>query len=80
MNHTLGHRDSTDGGSAWPTHTRTDWKAAAWAGVIAGLVFVMVEILLVWMVQGMSPWAPSGTELRMRVPWSLSGRLSIRRT
>jgi hypothetical protein len=37
---------------------RTDWRAAIWAGVIAGLVFVIVEMLLVWLVQGMSPWAP----------------------
>lgn len=37
---------------------RTDWKAAIWAGLIAGLVFLMVEMLLVWLVMGMSPWAP----------------------
>ena len=36
----------------------TDWKAAAWAGVIAGAVFLVLEMLLVWLVQGMSPWAP----------------------
>lgn len=37
---------------------RIDWKAAIWAGVIAGLVFMMVEMMLVWLVQGMSPWGP----------------------
>lgn len=37
-------------------HLRTDWKAAVWAGLVAGLVFMMVEMLLVWLVQGMSPW------------------------
>jgi hypothetical protein len=37
---------------------QTDWKAAAWAGVIAGIVFVIAEMLLVWLVMGMSPWAP----------------------
>jgi hypothetical protein len=31
---------------------------AIWAGVIAGAVFLILEMLLVWMVQGMSPWAP----------------------
>lgn len=36
----------------------TDWKAGVWAGVIAGLVFVMLEMGLVWMVQGQSPWGP----------------------
>jgi hypothetical protein len=39
-------------------HGRTDWRAAIWAGVIAGAVFLVVEMLLVWLVQGMSPWAP----------------------
>lgn len=39
-------------------HGRADWKAAVWAGLIAGLVFLMVEMLLVWLVMGMSPWAP----------------------
>ena len=36
----------------------TDWRAAAWSGVIAGLVFMMAEMMLVWLVMGMSPWAP----------------------
>jgi hypothetical protein len=35
-----------------------DWSAAIWAGVIAGLVFVMAEMLLVWLVMGQSPWGP----------------------
>jgi hypothetical protein len=35
-----------------------DWRAAVSAGVIAGLVFLVVEMMLVWLVQGMSPWAP----------------------
>lgn len=41
-----------------PINTSTDWRAAVWAGLIAGLVFVMLEMGLVWMVQGESPWAP----------------------
>ncbi|MDT8319475.1 MAG: hypothetical protein RQ826_03000 [Xanthomonadales bacterium] len=36
----------------------TDWKAGALAGLIAGIVFLMLEMGLVWMVQGMSPWGP----------------------
>jgi len=38
--------------------TRIDWKAAIWAGVIAGIVFIMLEMALVKFVQGMSPWGP----------------------
>jgi hypothetical protein len=33
-------------------------KAAIWAGIVAGVVFMMLEMLLVWQVQGDSPWAP----------------------
>ncbi|MDQ3025886.1 MAG: hypothetical protein M3R58_05215 [Pseudomonadota bacterium] len=36
----------------------TDWKAGAWAGVIAGLAFVMIEMLGVMLLQGESPWGP----------------------
>ncbi len=36
----------------------TDWKAGVWAGLIAGLVFLMLEMGLVWMIQGQSPWGP----------------------
>lgn len=39
-------------------HSVTDWMAGVWAGLIAGLVFVMLEMGLVWMVQGESPWGP----------------------
>jgi hypothetical protein len=35
-----------------------DWKAGAWAGVIGGLAFLMLEMVLVWMAQGQSPWGP----------------------
>jgi hypothetical protein len=36
----------------------TDWKAAAWAGVIAGVVFMMAEMIMVMAFEGQSPWAP----------------------
>jgi len=39
-------------------HSVTGWKAGAWAGVIAGLVFLMLEMVLVWMAQGQSPFGP----------------------
>lgn len=35
-----------------------NWKAAIWAGIIAGVVFIMLEMALVALVQGMSPWGP----------------------
>lgn len=35
-----------------------DWKAAVWAGVVAGAVFMMAEMLMVAMFEGQSPWAP----------------------
>lgn len=37
---------------------RTDWRAAVWAGIIAGLVFLVAEMLLVMIFMGESPWAP----------------------
>lgn len=39
-------------------NSATNWKAGAWAGMIAGLVFLMSEMILVWAVQGQSPWGP----------------------
>lgn len=37
---------------------KTDWKAAVWAGLIAGAIFMMVEMLMVMVFMGESPWAP----------------------
>lgn len=34
------------------------WKAAIWAGIMAGLVFMMLEIVLVGTIGGQSPWGP----------------------
>lgn len=33
-------------------------KGAIWAGVVAGIVFIMLEMALVVAVQGQSPWGP----------------------
>jgi uncharacterized membrane protein YagU involved in acid resistance len=35
-----------------------DWKAAIWSGLIAGLVFLALELILVPLLQGGSPWGP----------------------
>lgn len=35
-----------------------DWKGAIWAGVAAGIVFIMLEMVLVATVMGQSPWGP----------------------
>lgn len=57
--HSSSERDSTrvPSGTAG-LHRRIDWQSAAWAGAIAGAVFMMMEMMLVWLVQGMSPWGP----------------------
>lgn len=34
------------------------WKAAVWSGLIAGVVFLVLEMLLVSLIAGDSPWAP----------------------
>lgn len=40
------------------SHGAADWKAGIWAGLIAGLAFMMMEMLLMWMFKGQSPWGP----------------------
>ena len=37
---------------------KTDWSAAVWAGVVAGLVFMMLEMAMVVIFMGQSPWTP----------------------
>lgn len=37
---------------------RLDWKAALWAGLVAGAVFMALEMALVGTVGGGSPWGP----------------------
>lgn len=39
---------------------KLDWKAAIWAGVIAGVVFMMLEMVLVGTIGGQSPWGRPG--------------------
>lgn len=35
-----------------------DWKAAILAAIVAGIVFMMLQMILVAVLQGQSPWAP----------------------
>jgi xanthosine utilization system XapX-like protein len=37
---------------------KLNWKAAAAAGIVAGIVFMMLEMVLVGTVGGQSPWGP----------------------
>lgn len=39
-------------------HKQLDWKAGIWSGLIAGLVFLVLEMLMVWLFMGESPWGP----------------------
>lgn len=40
------------------SHLSVDWSAAVKAGLIAGLVFLILEMLMVPMFLGGSPWGP----------------------
>jgi hypothetical protein len=40
------------------TARQIDWSSAIWASVIAGLVFAALEVVMVPVFQGKSPWAP----------------------
>lgn len=44
--------------TATKASTGIDWSATIWAGIIAGLVFMMLEMGLVWLALGDSPWGP----------------------
>ncbi len=41
-----------------PAQSTVDWKSAVWSGLIAGLVFLALELILVPLLQGGSPWGP----------------------
>ncbi|MCA1749143.1 MAG: hypothetical protein LC634_06290 [Sphingomonadales bacterium] len=40
------------------TGIKIEWRAAIWAGLIAGLVFLVLEMTLVATIGGGSPWGP----------------------
>jgi hypothetical protein len=50
------HSDRHHAGSY--ANDKTDWKAGVWAGLIAGAVFMMAEMLMVMVFMGQSPWGP----------------------
>lgn len=35
-----------------------DWRAAIWAGIIAGIIFMVLEMIMVPVFGGGSPWGP----------------------
>lgn len=39
-------------------HAELDWKAVIWSGIIAGLVFLVLEMMMLPIFMGASPWAP----------------------
>jgi uncharacterized membrane protein YagU involved in acid resistance len=51
-------KNSPNLNSASHAYQATDWRAAIWAGVIAGILFMMVEMLMVKFLMGQSPWGP----------------------
>lgn len=54
MAHPLSHEKH----AGYRLADKTDWRAAIWAGVIAGIVFMMMEMIMVMIFEGQSPWAP----------------------
>ena len=40
------------------TNFQIDWKAAIWSGIIAGVVFLSLEMVMVPVFGGGSPWGP----------------------
>jgi uncharacterized membrane protein YagU involved in acid resistance len=38
--------------------TSIDWRAAVWSGIIAGAIFMVLEMVMVPVFLGDSPWAP----------------------
>lgn len=43
---------------AGDVHAKTYWMDGVWAGLIAGVVFMMLEMFMVWAFKGQSPWGP----------------------
>lgn len=41
------------------TQRLPDWRAAALAGLAAGVVFLVLDGLVAWAMTGSSPWAPT---------------------
>lgn len=41
-----------------PQFHATDWRAALAGGLVAGTLFLVLQAVLAWAVEGRSPWAP----------------------
>jgi hypothetical protein len=39
-------------------HRHIDWQAGAWAGVIAGVAYILLEMTIVRLFDGQVPWEP----------------------
>jgi hypothetical protein len=39
-------------------HRELSWSGVFWSGLIAGVAFMMLEMLMVWAFMGQSPWGP----------------------
>jgi hypothetical protein len=39
-------------------HRTLSWSGVFWSGLIAGVAFMMLEMLMVWAFMGASPWGP----------------------
>jgi hypothetical protein len=46
------------GGGEHSSFRASDWSAGIWAGLIAGAVFMIAEMIMVMLIQGDSPWGP----------------------
>jgi hypothetical protein len=57
-NPVLKEHDMTQTQAAATEGRPLHWQAAVWAGIAAGIVFMMLEMLLVQVFQPMSMWAP----------------------
>lgn len=51
-------RDETAGRRPDERSMAMRWGSAVWAGIIGGAVFMMAEMIMVWMFLGQSPWGP----------------------
>lgn len=55
---TTGHEERKTVHEPASAERSVDWRAAIWAGIIAGAVFVVLEMLMVPLFLGGSPWGP----------------------
>ncbi|HET7031718.1 MAG TPA: hypothetical protein VFJ48_01240 [Casimicrobiaceae bacterium] len=54
----MAHADTHEWRVKTRPHPPLNWSAALWASVISGLVFAALEMALVPVFEGLSPWLP----------------------